>query len=289
MSFNFKVLGTAAQWLAKNPTLAVGEMGLETDTGLFKVGDGLSEWTNLSYSLNTGGITGATGSAGGATGATGSAGGVTGANGVTGATGSAGGATGATGSAGGVTGATGTAGQATTTALATQVLFNTAGGITGSSNFTYVNPLLSVANIQIGVGSTGGSGFTVSTTTNIQQVTESINTRATFGTSNTFDYTNGAIVYVTNQSNNFTANIFNVPTSVLKAITYTFIYIQGTAPSYCSNLYINSVSNTINWANGIVPTPNSNKRDVQTFTMINNSVTPGVPTFTVLGDYSTYG
>jgi len=41
--------GTAAQWTAANPVLAAGEMGLETDTTKFKVGDGTTAWNSLSY------------------------------------------------------------------------------------------------------------------------------------------------------------------------------------------------------------------------------------------------
>ena len=41
--------GTAAAWTAANPTLANGEIGIESDTNLFKVGNGLTAWTNLSY------------------------------------------------------------------------------------------------------------------------------------------------------------------------------------------------------------------------------------------------
>lgn len=43
--------GTAAEWTAADPVLAAGEMGLETDTGDFKFGDGSSTWSALSYSL----------------------------------------------------------------------------------------------------------------------------------------------------------------------------------------------------------------------------------------------
>ena len=43
--------GTAAEWSAVNPVLAAGEMGLETDTGDFKFGDGSTAWSGLSYSL----------------------------------------------------------------------------------------------------------------------------------------------------------------------------------------------------------------------------------------------
>jgi hypothetical protein len=41
--------GTAAAWTSANPTLASGELGLETDTGKVKIGDGTTAWTGLAY------------------------------------------------------------------------------------------------------------------------------------------------------------------------------------------------------------------------------------------------
>ena len=41
--------GTAAEWTAANPTLAAGEMGVETDTRKIKVGTGSTAWTSLAY------------------------------------------------------------------------------------------------------------------------------------------------------------------------------------------------------------------------------------------------
>lgn len=40
---------TAANWTAANPTLAEGELGVETDTGKFKIGTGVANWTTLVY------------------------------------------------------------------------------------------------------------------------------------------------------------------------------------------------------------------------------------------------
>jgi hypothetical protein len=40
---------TAANWTTENPTLAAGEVGVETDTGSVKVGDGTTAWTSLGY------------------------------------------------------------------------------------------------------------------------------------------------------------------------------------------------------------------------------------------------
>jgi len=41
--------GTAAQWTAANPILAAGEIGFETDSNKFKMGNGSSAWTALTY------------------------------------------------------------------------------------------------------------------------------------------------------------------------------------------------------------------------------------------------
>ena len=93
--------GTAAQWSAVGTTLilASGELAIETDTRLFKLGDGTTVWNSLPY----GGIQGFTGATGpiGNTGPTG----VTGPTGMQGFTGS----TGPTGNTGptGITGPTG--------------------------------------------------------------------------------------------------------------------------------------------------------------------------------------
>jgi hypothetical protein len=40
---------TAANWTSNDPILALGEMGIETDSRKFKVGDGTSTWTALLY------------------------------------------------------------------------------------------------------------------------------------------------------------------------------------------------------------------------------------------------
>jgi len=85
----------AATWTSNNPTLAVGEMGIETDTDKFKLGDGSTAWTSLGY----GGIQGPTG--------------VTGADGPTGPTGADSLVTGPTGAAG-AAGADGTFSSAQT-------------------------------------------------------------------------------------------------------------------------------------------------------------------------------
>jgi hypothetical protein len=46
---------TAADWTSNNPTLAAGELGVETDTGDWKTGDGVTAWTSLSYTTGVNG------------------------------------------------------------------------------------------------------------------------------------------------------------------------------------------------------------------------------------------
>jgi hypothetical protein len=40
---------TAANWVSNNPTLAQGEPGFETDTGAYKIGDGVTAWNSLAH------------------------------------------------------------------------------------------------------------------------------------------------------------------------------------------------------------------------------------------------
>ena len=41
--------GTASEWSTANPTLAQGEIGIETTTNLFKIGNGSTAWNSLAY------------------------------------------------------------------------------------------------------------------------------------------------------------------------------------------------------------------------------------------------
>jgi len=56
--------GTAAEWTAADPVLALAELGLETDTNKMKAGDGVTIWSALSYLTAEGGGDGGGGTAG---------------------------------------------------------------------------------------------------------------------------------------------------------------------------------------------------------------------------------
>jgi hypothetical protein len=44
--------GTAAQWTSANPVLNAAEMGWESDTNKFKIGDGVNHWADLDYFID---------------------------------------------------------------------------------------------------------------------------------------------------------------------------------------------------------------------------------------------
>lgn len=48
--------GPSDEWTTDNPVLDSGEPGLEIDTGLFKIGNGVSRWSMLPYYLDAGSI-----------------------------------------------------------------------------------------------------------------------------------------------------------------------------------------------------------------------------------------
>jgi len=195
---------TAANWTSNNPTLAAGELGLETNTTKYKIGDGATAWNSLAYAYEAGatgpvgptgpsgatgptGVTGLTGPTGpvGATGPTGPTGPI-GDTGPTGVTGSVG-ATGATGPVGatGPTGATGPSGATGPTGPGLLVGFSPQTGnytlaigdlnelVTVSAAGTItVPPSVFSANDQIHVQQTGtgqltfaqGAGVTITST-----------------------------------------------------------------------------------------------------------------------------
>jgi hypothetical protein len=41
---------TSSNWTSANPVLAIGEMGIETNTAKYKIGDGTTAWNSLGYS-----------------------------------------------------------------------------------------------------------------------------------------------------------------------------------------------------------------------------------------------
>ncbi len=98
------------------------------------------------------------------------------------------------------------------------------------------------------------------------------------------NFTEAAVSVITPDNSNFTADIFNVPTTNNRTISLALILVQG-ATAYIPNaVLINGSSQTILWQGGAAPTGNANKRDIVSFTLIRKD-----SAWTVLGSLSTYG
>lgn len=215
--------------------------------------------TALNTTIYTGGLQGATGA--------------TGPTGPTGATGPAGGPT-------GPVGATGATGQLPSTGADTQVLYNNAGNVAGSNNFTWTNSsnVLSITGNLSVIGNT-----------KIQQAFEKVTTNTTpsTGTVN-FDILDQAVLFKTsNASSNFIINIRGNNTTTLDSVmnantSLTIVYINtnGGTGFYANSIQIDGNTVTPLWVTNQVPSSGTiNGKDTYTF----NIVKTAANTYTLLG------
>lgn len=194
---------TAAAWTSANPTLAAGEMGLETDTSKWKMGNGSTAWNSLAYAYSAGsaGAQGTTGSQGaigaqglqGVTGAQGQVGqqGVTGTQGLTGIQGTTGlqGTTGAQGTQGltGSQGAQGTQGIQGTVG-------NAGGGISGFNAQTGTTYTLAIGDLNKLVTASNASPITVTIPISVFSANDVVNVQQIGAGQVTFAAASGATV-----------------------------------------------------------------------------------------------
>lgn len=92
------------------------------------------------------------------------------------------------------------------------------------------------------------------------------------------DCSQGHIFYHTSPDANWTANFANLNLDSGYATTVSLIIAQGGTGFYPNVVQIGGASQTINWQGNTTPTPSTNRTDVATFSIINNS-----STYTVLG------
>ena len=101
-----------------------------------------------------------------------------------------------------------------------------------------------------------------------------------------FTWSNGSIYYISSMTANFTANFNTVPTTANTSFVTTMILQQSTNTAwYSSTIRINSSTPTLRWPNGTVPTPTSNRTEVESFTIFGD----GVATWFVLGQLTSFG
>jgi hypothetical protein len=99
-----------------------------------------------------------------------------------------------------------------------------------------------------------------------------------------YDLSVASIFYVNGPAGAITANFTNVPTINNRIITPTVILSQSATARIVSAVQIDTVGQTINWANGTTPTGTANKQDVFGFSLIRSG-----SAWKVLGQMSTYG
>ena len=160
--------------------------------------------------------------------------------------------------------------------------------VTGTSSHTGASTFSATSNQFNALAVTGSAGLSVTTgsSTFSGPVTSSIgsklggysefsgsisetmvNNNGSTGTVN-FDTTQASIFYVNNPAGNITANFTNIPTTDMRVITTTVILSQSSTARIVSAVQVGGVSSTINWANGVTPTGNSNKQDIFGFSLI---------------------
>lgn len=245
---------TAANWTSTNPTLAAGEMGIETDTYKFKVGNGSTAWTSLPYSVDIPTQTGQSGKYLTTNGTSTSWGTVAGdIEGVTAGTGLTGGGTSGT---------------------VTLAIDSTVATLTGSqtlTNKTLTSPVINTATFSDGV---------------VKGLEEDINivASAATGTIN-FDITTASVWYYTsNATANHTLNFryssgvtLNSALATGDAITLVWLNTNGATAYYPNVIQIDG-----NVVTPKVPTAissgNASAIDAYTFTIIKTASA----TFTVL-------
>ena len=89
----------------------------------------------------------------------------------------------------------------------------------------------------------------------------------------THNCANGHLFYHTSPDANWTVNLTNLLDTWNRATSVTLIIAQG-ATGYIPNaVQIAGVAQTLNWQGNVTPTPSTNRTDVVTFSIINNSGT----------------
>ena len=121
------------------------------------------------------------------------------------------------------------------------------------------------------------TAFTTSPTLNILKIDngvhEKFQTKVDATGVVTHDCSSGHIFRHTSPDANWTANFTNLNLDSTYATALTLIIAQGATGYYPSAVQIGGSAQTINWQGNATPTPSTNRTDVVTFSIINNSGT----------------
>ena len=155
-----------------------------------------------------------------------------------------------------------------------------------ASTTTSTGALIVTGGVGFGGTLNIGADLSISGLTTLTYTSEKLNTKTSAGSAGTVthDLSTGSIFYHSSISNNFTANITNVPTTNDRAIGVTLVLAQGVTAYMSTALQIAGSAQTINWVNNSIPAGTASKVDIVGFSLIRTG-----SAWTVLGQYSTYG
>jgi len=125
--------------------------------------------------------------------------------------------------------------------------------------------------------------ITISGTTILQQTVEKMATLADPSATSNIDFEQGSVWFLYGMTTDFTVNFTNVPSSIDSAITIVLLLNQGATAYLPNQVQIDGATQTIQWQDGIEPSPNNESTDVISFTLINTG-----STWEVLGSITTY-
>jgi hypothetical protein len=157
------------------------------------------------------------------------------------------------------------------------------GHATASTGFS-TGALVVTGGVGIGATVNIGADLGISGLTTLTYTSEKLNTKTSATGTVTHDLSTGSVFYHSSISNNFTANITNVPTTNDRAIGVTLVLAQGVTPYMSTAIQIDGSAQTIKWVNNSTPTGTASKVDIVGFSLIRTG-----SAWTVLGQYSTYG
>ena len=169
------------------------------------------------------------------------------------------------------------------------------------ANSTLSNSLNSVvyfqtANVDSLVSSGNIAGNNISATGNITAgsvSTNVLNVKNVFETTNALSAATGTVthncalgqIFVHSSiSANFTANFTNVTLPANNATAFTLVLNQGGTAYVPTAVQIGGQAQTVNWQGGTQPAGSANKKDVVSFSVVNNN-----GTFITLGQLTTFG
>jgi hypothetical protein len=119
---------------------------------------------------------------------------------------------------------------------------------------------------------------------NVKQVFESTNGISSATGTVTHNCALGQIFIHSSISANFTANFTNATVPANNATAFTLVLNQGATAYVPTAVQINSQAQTINWQGGTQPAGSANKKDVVSFSVVNNN-----GTWITLGQLTTFG